>query len=40
MKNPLVKFLGKWMFRAYIVWSICADIVLLSGILYLILINM
>ena len=39
-KNPLVVLLGKWMFRAYIAWSVCADIVLLSGIIYLIVTNL
>ena len=27
---------GKWLFRAYIVWSICADIIVISGIAYLV----
>ncbi len=27
---------ARWMLRAYIVWSICADIFLIGGILYLI----
>ncbi|MAG25151.1 hypothetical protein CMI47_16150 [Candidatus Pacearchaeota archaeon] len=30
------KEIAKWMLRAYIVWSICADIFLIGGILYLI----
>ena len=36
MKSPLVREVSKWMLRAYMVWSICADIVLLGGIVYLI----
>ena len=36
MKNPLVRELSKWMFKAYIVWSICADITLLAGLVYLV----
>ena len=31
------KWIGKWLFRAYILWSIVADIVLICGIAYLIL---
>ncbi len=36
MKNPLVQMLGKWLFKAYVLWSISADIILISGIVYLI----
>ncbi len=36
MKNPLVQTISKWMFRAYIAWSICADIIVIGGIIYLI----
>jgi len=36
MKSPLVQSLSKWVFKAYIVWSICADIILLGGMIYLI----
>jgi hypothetical protein len=36
MKNPLVREVSKWMFKAYILWSICADIALLAGIIYLV----
>ena len=36
MKNPLVRKVSKWMLRAYILWSICADITLLGGIIYLV----
>jgi len=32
----LAKEAAKWMFKAYVVWSICADIFLLGGIAYLI----
>ena len=35
-QTPLVKELSKWMFRAYVLWSVCADIALLSGIIWLI----
>ena len=30
------KWIGKWLFRAYILWSISADVILLCGIAYLI----
>jgi len=36
MKNPIVQALSKFMFKAYIVWSICADITLIGGMIYLI----
>ena len=36
MKNPLVQLIGKWLFRAYVLWSICADIIVICGIVYLI----
>jgi hypothetical protein len=36
MKNPLVQEVSKWMIRAYMVWSICADVFLLSGVVYLV----
>jgi len=36
MKNPLVKKISVVMFKAYILWSICADITLLSGLIYLV----
>jgi len=36
MKKP-IKETGKWIFKGYIVWSICADLFLLWGFLYLIL---
>ena len=29
------KVITKWLFRAYIAWSICADIIILGGIVYL-----
>jgi hypothetical protein len=32
MKNPFVKEIGKYLFRAYIIWSICADLVLIAGV--------
>ncbi len=31
------KILMKWLFRAYIVYSVIADIIVLTGIVYLIL---
>jgi len=34
MKNPLVNTISKWMFRAYILWSICADIIIIGGLVY------
>ena len=36
MKNPLVQKIAKWMFKGYIAWSICADVIVVSGIIYLI----
>ena len=34
MKNPSSKRnIGKWMFKAYILWSICADDILIAGII-------
>jgi hypothetical protein len=36
MKSPIVREVSKWMFKAYIFWSICADITLLAGLIYLI----
>ena len=35
MVSEYSKVITKWLFRAYIVWSICADIIILGGILYL-----
>ena len=35
IQTPIVKEAVKWMFKAYIVWSICADIVLIIGVLML-----
>ena len=34
MKNPLVYSISKWMFRLYIVWSILADITIISSLIY------
>ena len=34
--NPLVQTVAKWMFKAYIGWSICADLIIVGGIVYLI----
>ena len=36
MTNPLVQEIAKWMFKAYIGWSICADLIIVGGIVYLI----
>jgi len=35
MKNLIVKETGKWLLKGYIVWSICADLFLLVGFIYL-----
>ena len=35
-QTRLAKQAAKWMFKVYVVWSICADIFLLGGIAYLI----
>ena len=35
MKNPFVKEIGKYLFKAYIIWSVCADLVLIAGVLAL-----
>ena len=32
IQTPVVKEAVKWMFKAYIVWSVCADIILIGGI--------
>ena len=37
MKSPLVKKISVVMFKLYILWSICADILLISGIIALLL---
>ena len=37
MKNPIVKETSKWILKVYIMWSICADLFLLGGFLYLVL---
>ena len=36
MKNPLVQTVSKWMFVHHIAWSVCADVILIGGIVYLI----
>jgi hypothetical protein len=36
MKSLRIQTVSKWMLRAYIVWSVCADITLLAGIIYLV----
>ena len=37
MKNPLVKKISVAMFKLYILWSVCADVILISGIIALLL---
>jgi len=37
MKKLIVKETGKWILKGYIIWSVCADLSLLGGFLYLIL---
>jgi len=37
MKNPLVKKVSLVMFKLYILWSICADLLLIAGIIALLL---
>ena len=37
MLKDYSKSISKWLFRLYIAWSICADIIVLSGIVYLLL---
>ena len=39
MKNPFVKEIGKYLFRAYIIWSVCADLVLIEGVLALLFVD-
>ena len=36
MLVPEIKVVAKWMFKFYIVWSVCADIIVIGGIIYLI----
>ena len=35
MKTPTAKQAGKILFRAYIVWSVCADVILIAGVVAL-----
>ena len=35
VKNRIEITTGKWMFKAYIVWSICADLILIAGMVAL-----
>jgi len=37
MKNPLVLKVSKYLFKCYIIWSICADLFLIAGIIALLL---
>ena len=34
MKNPIVRAISKLMFRGYVVWSVCVDLTLVGGIVY------
>ncbi len=35
MKNPLVEKVSSYLFKAYIAWSIIADIILIGGLIAL-----
>jgi len=35
IQTPVVKKAAKWMFKGYIAWSICVDIILIIGVLML-----
>ena len=37
MTLEIFKILKPWLWRTYIVWSICADILVISGIVWLLL---
>ena len=37
MKNLRVKKISVFMFKLYITWSVCADVILISGIIALLL---
>ena len=37
MKNPLVKKISVFMFKIYLIWSVCADVILITGIIALLL---
>ena len=39
MKNPFVKEISKYLFRAYIIWSVCADLVLIGGVVALLFVD-
>jgi len=36
LNNQTIKKILSYMFKAYIGWSICADLIIISGIIYLI----
>jgi len=36
LNNQTTKKILSYMFKAYIGWSICADLIIISGIIYLI----
>jgi len=36
LHNQTIKKILSYMFKAYVGWSICADLIIISGIIYLI----
>ena len=38
LRQEKIKKILSYMFKAYIGWSICADLIIISGIIYLILV--
>jgi len=36
LNNQITKKILSYMFKAYIGWSVCADLIIISGIIYLI----
>lgn len=38
MSRPLMRRIRIWLFSLYMVWSVCADLLLLLGILWLLLV--
>jgi hypothetical protein len=34
MTQRVLKIIGPWAFRAYIAWSICADLILITGVVW------
>ena len=37
MKNPVVLKISKYLFKGYIIWSVCADLILIAGLIALLL---